>query len=228
MRQVPSIGRSLMDEGVCRGIILHPQGNYLPTGGYMRKTQVVRRLCYTSILAALYLVLCILDFNVGRFKISLASIVLYFVSFCFPLPDCFAVSLLGVFLDQLLYGLTPTTFLWMLPPLIRPIIIAPISLALEKRGKPMEERKIISVILIIVSSICVSILNTGVYYLDSLIIGYTYKAVILDTIFQALISLAVSIVISFIIFPLIKSLRKSGLLPQRRKKDKIKKLDELI
>lgn len=179
----------------------------------MRVNSTIRRLALSGVLAALYLALCYLDISFGRYKITLAATVIYFVSFCFGPADCFFVCFVGVFLDQLLYGLTPTTLLWMLPPLLRPILINPITYHYGKKGIHMEDKKILSIILIIISSLLVSATNSLVFYLDSLIIGYPYKAVLLDNILQAIITMGTGVLEAFLLFPLVKAIRKANLLP---------------
>ena len=179
----------------------------------MRVNSTIRRLALSGVLAALYLALCYLDISFGRYKITLAATVISFVSFCFGPADCFFVCFVGVFLDQLLYGLTPTTLLWMLPPLLRPILINPITYHYGKKGIHMEDKKILSISLIIISSLLVSATNSLVFYLDSLIIGYPYKAVLLDNILQAIITMGTGVLEAFLLFPLVKAIRKANLLP---------------
>ena len=179
----------------------------------MRVNSTIRRLALSGVLAALYLALCYLDISFGRYKITLAATVIYFVSFCFGPADCFFVCFVGVFLDQLLYGLTPTTLLWMLPPLLRPILINPTTYYYGKKGIHMEDKKILSISLIIISSLLVSATNSLVFYLDSLIIGYPYKAVLLDNILQAIITMGTGVLEAFLLFPLVKAIRKANLLP---------------
>ena len=179
----------------------------------MRVNSTIRRLALSGVLAALYLALCYLDISFGRYKITLAATVIYVVSFCFGPADCFFVCFVGVFLDQLLYGLTPTTLLWMLPPLLRPILINPITYHYGKKGIHMEDKKILSISLIIISSLLVSATNSLVFYLDSLIIGYPYKAVLLDNILQAIITMGTGVLEAFLLFPLVKAIRKANLLP---------------
>ena len=179
----------------------------------MRVNSTIRRLALSGVLAALYLALCYLDISFGRYKITLAATVIYFVSFCFGPADCFFVCFVGVFLDQLLYGLAPTTLLWMLPPLLRPILINPITYHYGKKGIHMEDKKILSISLIIISSLLVSATNSLVFYLDSLIIGYPYKAVLLDNILQAIITMGTGALEAFLLFPLVKAIRKANLLP---------------
>ncbi|MDY4187995.1 MAG: ECF transporter S component [Candidatus Enterosoma sp.] len=192
----------------------------------MRVNSTIRRLALSGVLAALYLALCYLDISFGRYKITLAATVIYFVSFCFGQADCFFVCFVGVFLDQLLYGLTPTTLLWMLPPLLRPILINPITYHYGKKGIHMEDKKILSISLIIVSSLLVSATNSLVFYLDSLIIGYPYKAVLLDNILQAIITMGTGVLEAFLLFPLVKAIRKANLLPPLTWMNKKERNDE--
>lgn len=192
----------------------------------MRVNSTIRRLALSGVLAALYLALCYLDISFGRYKITLAATVIYFVSFCFGPADCFFVCFVGVFLDQLLYGLTPTTLLWMLPPLLRPILINPITYHYGKKGIHMEDKKILSISLIIISSLLVSAANSLVFYLDSLIIGYPYKAVLLDNILQAIITMATGVLEAFLLFPLVKAIRKANLLPPLTWMNKKERNDE--
>ena len=192
----------------------------------MRVNSTIRRLALSGVLAALYLALCYLDISFGRYKITLAATVIYFVSFCFGPADCFFVCFVGVFLDQLLYGLTPTTLLWMLPPLLRPILINPITYHYGKKGIHMEDKKILSISLIIISSLLVSATNSLVFYLDSLIIGYPYKAVLLDNILQAIITMGTGVLEAFLLFPLVKAIRKAKLLPPLTWMNKKERNDE--
>ena len=192
----------------------------------MRVNSTIRRLALSGVLAALYLALCYLDISFGRYKITLAATVIYFVSFCFGPADCFFVCFVGVFLDQLLYGLTPTTLLWMLPPLLRPILINPITYHYGKKGIHMEDKKILSISLIIISSLLVSATNSLVFYLDSLIIGYPYKAVLLDNILQAIITMGTGVLEAILLFPLVKAIRKANLLPPLTWMNKKERNDE--
>lgn len=77
----------------------------------------------------------------------------------------------------------------------------------------MEDKKILSISLIIISSLLVSATNSLVFYLDSLIIGYPYKAVLLDNILQAIITMGTGVLEAFLLFPLVKAIRKANLLP---------------
>ncbi len=177
-------------------------------------------MALVAIFAALYVILCLVDIQAGRFKITLASLVIYFVSFSFSFTDCISCTVLGVFVDQLIYGLTPTTWLWMLPPLIRPLIIAPIKCLLERKGILLDEKKILSISLVIVTSLLTTLANTGALYLDSVIMKYDFSAVLVQNVIQAVITMATGIVEIFLIFPTIKALRKASFLPNEKEVQK--------
>lgn len=188
----------------------------------MRKHSIIKNLSLDSIMASLYLALCFADISVGRFKLTLAAIVPLFVCFTFPLADSYFVCILGVFLNQLLYGLSPTTIIWMIPPLMRVFLIPPFTMHYERKKEHMEDHKFLSISLIIISSILVSLSNSGALILDSIIIGYSYQAVWVDNIIQIFITIVTCILECFLLFPLVKALRKSNLLPTFKFKTNLK------
>ncbi len=180
------------------------------------KNKPVRRMALIAIFAALYVILCLIDIQAGRFKITLAAFVIYFVCFAFPFSDCISCCILGVFVDQLIYGLTPTTWLWMLPPLIRPLIISPIKAILERKGILLDEKKILSISLVIITSLLTTLANTGALYLDSIIMKYDFKAVFIQNLIQALITVATGVFEIFLLFPTIRALRKASFIPNEK------------
>ncbi len=187
----------------------------------MRKHSTIHRLALISVFAALYVILCLLDINIGRIKFTLAATVVYFAAFCLPTGDCFLLVLLGVFVDQLIYGLSPTTLIWMFPPFIRPLLISPLRALFARNGEVLDEKKMLSVFLVLISSLLTTFSNTGALILDSLIIGYPYQAILYDVLIQALITMVTGGVEIVLLFPLFRALRKAGFIEdgnQLRKK----------
>lgn len=179
----------------------------------MRKGhRIIYRMALGGVFAALYLILCLLDITVGRFKITLAGIVPIFVCLSFPFPDALYTMFIAVFLDQLLYGLSITTPIWAIPPLLRVLILAIYDLILRKKVIEPENKKVLTSIIVVFSSVVLSASNSLAYYLDSLIVGYTYAAVILDNVLQCIITIGSSLVELFVIFPVLKALRKTSFL----------------
>lgn len=84
------------------------------------------------------------------------------------------VGLVGAFLGQLMtYGVTATTVLWIIPPAVRGLLI---GLYAKRCGYELSRKQLVGVL--IVTSLVVTLLNTGAIYLDSVIYGYyTYAYV---------------------------------------------------
>lgn len=176
----------------------------------MRKHSAVYRLALISVFAALYVILCLLDINIGRVKFTLAATVVYFAAFCLPMSDCFLLVFLGVFVDQLIYGLSPTTVIWMIPPLIRPLVISPMRTVFAKKGEVLDEKKLLSFSLVLFTSVLTTLANTGAMVLDALIIGYPYQAILYNILIQTLITMATGAIEIILLFPLFRALRKAG------------------
>ena len=183
----------------------------------MRNKSTVYRLAIDSIMASVYFALTFLKVDAGVFRISLGAILPIFVCLSFPFIDSFSICFLGIFLEQLFFGLTPTTVLWMLPPLLRPLIISPFTHHYYKKNENMEDHKVLSIVLVIIASLCVSLANTGVLYLDSFIMDYPYAAALQRLAFQTLITISIGIVFTIILFPVIKILRKNNLFNKLQK-----------
>lgn len=186
----------------------------------MRNKYRVYRLAIDSLMASMYFVLTFIKIDAGIYRISLGAILPIFVCLVFPFIDSFAICFIGIFLEQLFFGLTPTTVLWMLPPLLRPLMISPVTHHFRKKNENMEDHKVISLLIVIFSSICVSFSNTGVTYLDSMIMDYPYAAAIPRLVFQTLITLSLAIVFTLILFPVIKILRRNNLFQKIDTSDK--------
>lgn len=180
------------------------------------KKNSVRQLALCAIFAALYVILCLLDIKIGRIKITLAAFVIYFACFAFEAKECFFCCILGVFIDQLIYGLTPTTIIWMLPPLIRPVFIIPIKNHFEREGTLLDHKKVLTLVLVMIASLLTTAANTGALYLDALIMKYDFKAVMIQNVIQALITMITGIVEVSLLFPVLKALRKASFIPNEQ------------
>ena len=180
------------------------------------KKNSVRQLALCAIFAALYVILCLLDIKIGRIKITLAAFVIYFACFAFEPKECFFCCILGIFIDQLIYGLTPTTVIWMLPPLVRPVFIVPIKAHFEREGTLLDHKKVLTIILVMIASLLTTAANTGALYLDALIMKYDFKAVMIQNVIQALITMITGIVEVSLLFPVLNALRKASFIPNEQ------------
>lgn len=181
-----------------------------------------------ALLSSLYVVLSFLEIEAGVFKISLASFVIIFSSLTLPFVDSLSIAIIGTFIQQLKFGLGPTTILWMLPIIIRALFISSMDLISRRFDKNLYERKVLCIITIVISSIIVTILNTAVMYFDALIYQYPYEFVFITAIFRALINIGITVCETILIFIIIKPLNKGGMLPERKLYGQNKSKNEVI
>ena len=158
-----------------------------------------RRLVTDAVLIALYVVLNFYTIRLGWLNISLAA---------FPIlvAALLIVGAMSGFISQLLtYGLSVTTIMWMLPTLVRGLMV---GLYATKRGFDLNRKQIGFIVL--VSCLVVTLLNTAALYADSLIYHYPV-ALTLGTIALRLVSSVVMAVVFTIITPkTIQLLRTAG------------------
>ena len=136
----------------------------------------VIRLTTDAMLAAVYIVLAsFLSLNLPFTQISLSSFPILLCAFLFGTGDAVAVALCGSFVEQVLYGLSPTAPLWMLPPILMALAAGlPAWLFRRLSGREMKLWQVITVA--VVGEVFLTVANTAVLYLDARIVGYPVKA----------------------------------------------------
>ncbi len=174
----------------------------------------ILRLCLDGMMTALFIGLSFLKIRIGNVQISFAAIPLCFTLLTSGLPDGLAVALLGSFVEQLIspYGLGPTTVLWMMPHMIRVLVLWLFDFVSRKHGKPLYDRHVLYFVGMIVSALFLSAVNTFVMYLDSLIVGYAVEIVLIETIIRFAIGMGSAVISSIVLLPIIKALKKHGAL----------------
>ena len=122
------------------------------------------------------------------------------------------VGLVGAFLGQLMtYGVTATTVLWIIPPAVRGLLI---GLYAKRCGYALSRRQLVGVL--IVTSLVVTLLNTGAIYLDSVIYGYYTYAYVFGKVGIRIVSGAVTAVaMAFVTPPVLDMLKRSLRAAQR-------------
>lgn len=153
------------------------QNNHQPIGHSLHtRRYVLLRLTTDAVFIAVYVVLSsFLSINLPIVQFSLSSLPLLLCAFVFGIPDAVIVALCGSFLEQVLYGLSPTTFLWM---------AAPVAMALTAGGlvrlfrclSDHEPRTWQTIVTVVVAELVMTMVNTGMLYLDAYIMQYTVKA----------------------------------------------------
>lgn len=122
------------------------------------------------------------------------------------------VGLVGAFLGQLMtYGVTATTVLWIIPPAVRGLLI---GLYAKRCGYELSRKQLVGVL--IVTSLVVTLLNTGAIYLDSVIYGYYTYAYVFGKVGIRIVSGAVTAVaMAFVTPPVLDMLKRSLRAAQR-------------
>lgn len=179
------------------------------------KKNYIKKLCICAILAALYVPLEWLASTFGKiafldnYQIPISCFPLILASIIFGVRWGVATATVGAFVSQIAmgYGISWSTFIWMIPTVIYALIVALLYKAFRK-----SDKRYFLAIELFISSIALSLLNIGALYIDSLVFGYPYD--FLAGIFKFAISLKIIGGIGFAwIFaaispPIIKKIRK--------------------
>ena len=172
----------------------------------------VRDMCLVAVFAALYFVLTsYLTIRAGNLRISLASLpILVCALVCGPWKAATA-AFLGEGLFQILnYGITLTTPLWLLPPVIRALIVAYGNRFLEAHDPTKRDYQLLFSALVTFAAIITTVCNTLVTWLDSVIYHYYTKAYVFGDFFVRFATgVVTAIVISLILPPLVRKLRQA-------------------
>lgn len=167
----------------------------------------VFRITFLALNLALYIGLSFVSIRLPGQEITFKGLPLVLISLVSGPLDGVFVAIFGEFIAQLtsIYGLTPTTPLWILPHVFRALIVGFMMLK-----KDATENKKWWVFTVIISGIAVTISNTIVIYVDGIIMNYPSVLTLLTMIIRAAASIATSIVYAIVIPLLIKPLKRLG------------------
>lgn len=175
----------------------------------MEKTMTVRKLTFDAVLAAMYFALSFVSIRVGgNMKISVAGLPVLVGAFLFGPLDGFMVGLVGSFLEQLIspYGLGPTTVLWILPAALRGAMAGAWAKYRRFELKTWE-----TVLVIFITALALTVMNTTAMYIDSKLLGYYSYAYVFGALTARLVTgLITSAVFSLILPPLLRLLRRNS------------------
>ena len=166
-----------------------------------------RKLVVIAMMVAVYVVLN----TVGTIRLGWINISVSALPIIVP-GGGLMVGLVGAFLGQLMtYGVTATTVLWIIPPAVRGLLI---GLYAKRCGYALSRRQLVGVL--IVTSLVVTLLNTGAIYLDSVIYGYYTSAYVFGKVGIRIVSGAVTAVaMAFVTPPVLDMLKRSLRAAQR-------------
>lgn len=142
--------------------------------GYKSKNLTLR-LTLDAMFAALYIVFgSYLTIRLPFAELSLASLPILLCGFTFGPIDALAVSVCGAFVEQLLYGLSLTSPIWMIPAILQGVYAGFVLYAMRKNPKPLY-----IAVAVVIGELLLTAANTGALYLDAKIWGYSVKALYL-------------------------------------------------
>lgn len=126
------------------------------------------RLCMDAMLAALCAVLGYVSLDLGNMKITFESLPILLGALMFGPVDGFAAGAVGTLIYQLLrYGVSVTTLLWILPYALAGLAAGWYA---KRRGFALCGTE--TLVLVMACELLITLLNTGVMYIDSKIYGY--------------------------------------------------------
>ena len=127
-----------------------------------------KQLAIDAMLAAMCAVLGYLSVDFGNLKVTFESVPVLVAALMFGAVDGLAVGGIGTLIYQLLhYGISITTPLWIMPHALAGLLV---GLYIQRRGFRLTRAQ--AMLLIIFSELFITVLNTGVMYVDSKIFGY--------------------------------------------------------
>ena len=179
----------------------------------------IRRITIAGVMVGLFLVLAILRFRIGGFlEIGLGSLVLLVAALTLSPLDAFRIGTIGELLNQILfsgYGITPTTPLWVAPVAIRGLLLGLIAYAYRRKGDSLTNHKVLYFVFVMAVALFISGLDTGLLYLDGMIMGYPVQYTWIQTIARFGSSQVTAILVALLALPLYRAV--SFILPQEKK-----------
>lgn len=171
----------------------------------LKNRSTVFRLTFLGFNLALYIALSFLTIRLQYQEITFKGLPVIFASIVGGPIDGIFVATFGEFINQVIgpYGLTPTTPLWILPHVVRALIVG-----LMMRNKNPQENRIYWGITVVISGLAVTLVNSGVIYVDALIFEYPAALTFLTIIIRAATGITVSIVYAIVIPLLLRPLQK--------------------
>ena len=164
-----------------------------------------RRLALNAVLIAIYFVLNFYSIKIGNnIKLTFAAFPRLVAALLFGPVDGVLVAGIGEFLIQLLlYGLSPTTVLWVIPPVAHALTV---GLYAWRRGFELNRRQMGFIVL--VAGLVNTIITSFSLYLDARIWGYPSKLTGIVLLFRFINSIIMCAVYMAIMPRIIPRLRR--------------------
>lgn len=182
----------------------------------MRKNSIIM-LSLRAVLVAVYVVLAMCAIPAGGIKLTFEHFPVVLAAVVYGPLDAVVIGGVGEFINQMLtFGITPTTALWILPIIVRGLMVALVVRWFKNMSTAAIIKKqipIAFVILCVVSGLISSLLNTLALYVDSKMFGYYSFAMVFGALSVRLLSSAItSLVIGIAIKSILHALSRAKLI----------------
>ena len=171
-----------------------------------------KRLVTDALLAAIYFALTYFVIKPAgeSLKITFASLALVVTALLFGPADACIVAFIGEFLYQtILYGVTATMPIWLIPPVLHAFLLGLFARLLSKNGKPLYTRIVPCYLVCVGTAILNSFANSAALYADSHIYGYYKPELVFGMmLIRILIATATALLIALVARTLVETLQK--------------------
>lgn len=173
----------------------------------------IRALCQMAILIAIFVLLDMtLVIKTGNWELTFASLPVVVGSLMFGPLSGVLVAVIGEFMSQMLsFGLTPTTAIWILPPIGWALVVGTVAARLKKTGRPLENRPVFCYAVCVLGGVATSGMNTLALWMDSLVYHYYAFAFVFGSALLRLPKdIMVALIVATVAIPLVRVLQKNS------------------
>ena len=172
----------------------------------LKNQSIVFKMTLLGLSLALYIALSFASINLQFIKISMTGLPVIFIAVVYGPLEGALVGGIGEFIYQLSsYGLTPTTALWILPTIVRGLIVG-----FMFKQKDVKKHLKLWVFTVILCCLAVTIVNTFVIWLDAKIFEYPSQLTAITMLFRFVGSIASAVIYALIVPTLFEPLIKQG------------------
>ena len=172
----------------------------------IRNQRLVFKMSLLGLSLALFIALSFASINLQFIKISMTGLPVIFIAVVYGPLEGALIGGIGEFIYQLaMYGLTPTTALWILPAVVRGLIVG----FMFKQKNP-KEHLALWIITVIVCCLVVTLINTFVIWLDAKIFEYPSQLTTITILFRFLGSIISAAIYALLVPSLFTPLIKQG------------------
>jgi len=163
----------------------------------MKKKITTKQLATDAMLAAMCAVLGYLAIDTGSVKVTFESLPILLGALLFGPLDGLLIGGVGTGIYQLLrYGISATTVLWMIPYMLCGLLV---GLYAKKMNFSLNKGQ--TVFIVVVCELLITVLNTGVLFVDSKIYAYYFPGLISGALGLRLVLCVVKAVVFALVLP---------------------------